>query len=192
MRAKTRPTSRACRRRRIADHDEPAVDEPVDEPAPDDGGAEALRREAAKWRRELRAAQTANDELRAELERRRVESESEQDRLVREAVEAERARLTAEFAGERLQNRLRIRAAGKLREPDDAVLHLGDTLAPDADNAAIDEAIDELIKQRDYLAAPAGNGERAELVTQGARSTLPGAGQAATPDDWIRARAHGR
>ena len=154
---------------------------------------EALRREAAKRRRELRAAQQANDELRAELERRRVENESEQERAIREAVEAERANgSTGEFAGERLHNRLRIRAAGRLRDPDDAVLHLGGTLDPNADNAAIDEAIDELIKQRDYLAAAGGNGggERAGLVTQGARSAAPGVAAASrSPDDWIRNRA---
>jgi hypothetical protein len=166
--------------------DRPRDDPPADPPAdpPEDAGTdvEALRREAAKWRRELRAAQTANDELRAELERRRVESESEQDRLVREAVEAERARLTGEFAGERLHNRLRIRAAGKLRDADDAVLHLGGTLDPDADNATIDAALDELIKQRDYLAAPAGNGASSVgLVTQGARSAAPGAGRGSHP-----------
>lgn len=169
---------------------DPPADPPTDPPAdPPAGDVEGLRREAAKWRRDLRAAQTANDELRAELERRRVESESEQDRAIREAVEAERTKLTAAFAGERLHNRLRLRAAGKLREPDDAVLHLGDTLDANADDAAIDAAIDELIKQRDYLAAPAANGERVGLVTQGARSTAPGAGREQTADDWIRARA---
>jgi hypothetical protein len=175
--------------------DKPPDDQPPDEQPPNDadggGDGEALRREAAKWRRELRAAQTTNDELRAELERRRVESESEQDRAIREAIEAERAKLTAEFAGERLHNRLRIRAAGKLRDADDAVLHLGATLDADADNATIDAALDELIKQRDYLAAPAGNGDRAGLVTQGARSSAPGGGREQTPDDWIRARARG-
>lgn len=152
--------------------------------------AEKARREAAKVRRELRAAQQAADELRAAEERRRVESESEHERLVREAVEAERERLTAEFAGERLHNRLRIRAAGKLRDPDDAVLHLSGALDPNANDAAIDEALEALLKERDYLAAPAiANGERAGLVTQGARSPAPGAGREQTPDDWIRARA---
>ena len=74
--------------------------------------------------------------------------------------------------------------------PTTPCLHLGGTLEPDADNAAIDEAIDELIKQRDYLAAdPTPNGERAGLVTQGARSAAPGSSREASPDDWIRARA---
>ena len=177
--------------------DPPEADEPAAE-ADDAGGgdttaAERARREAAKARRDLRAAQQANDELRGELERRRVETESETERLVREAVEAERARLTTEFAGERLHNRLRIRAAGKLREPDDAVLHLGGTLDADADDAAIDAAIDELIKQRDYLgAAPVPNGGGG-LVTQGARSSerAGAGGREQSPDDWIRARARG-
>jgi hypothetical protein len=174
--------------------DERDDDEREGELSDGDGAAvaEKARREAARLRRELRAVQQTNDELRAAEERRRVETESETERLVREAVEAERARLTTEFAGERLHNRLRIRAAGKLRDADDAVLHLGDTLDPDADNATIDAALDELIKQRDYLAAPAGNGERTGLVTQGARSVAPAAGREQSPDDWIRARARGR
>jgi hypothetical protein len=155
----------------------------------DGGDVEGLRREAAKWRRELRAAQKANDDLRAELERNRVENESEQERAIREAVEAARAEWDTEHAAERLHSRLRVRAAGKLRDAEDAVLHLGGTLDTTADDAAIDEAIDELIKQRDYLAAPAGgNGERGGLVTQGARSQAPGSNREQTPDDWIRNR----
>ena len=163
--------------------------EPEGEPG---GDAEELRREAAKWRRELRAAQKTNDELRAAVERQRVESESEQERAIREAVEAARAEWNSEHAAERLHSRLRVRAATKLRDAEDAVLHLGATLDADADDKAIDEAIDELIRQRDYLAAPAPNGERPGLVTQGARSQdAPGGGREGTPDDWIRNRARG-
>ena len=171
--------------------------EPPPESPPEEGSGgsgdervEEARREAAKHRRDLRAAQQANDELRAEAERRRVESESEQERAIREAVETKEAELRQEFAAERLHNRLRIRAAQKLRDPEDAVLHLGGTLAPDADDAAIDEALVELLKQRDYLAAP--NGAvvaEAGLVTQGARSGVAPGQTAAEPDDWIRSRA---
>ena len=175
------------------DSDQPDVEQPAaDQPQGDEpqGDAEQLRREAAKWRREVRAAQTANDELRAELERRRVENESEQERAIREAVEAARNEWDTEHAAERLHSRLRVRAATKLRDAEDAVLHLGGTLDADADDATIDAAIDELIKQRDYLAAPNGHGgERAGLVTQGARSAAPGSGREQTPDDWIRGRA---
>jgi hypothetical protein len=169
-----------------------STDPPEGEPSGDDD-KEKLRREAAKWRRELRAAQQANDQLRADLERRRVESESEQERAIREAVEAKEQELRTEFAAERLHLRLRERAASKLRDPRDAVLHLGDTVNADADDAAIDKALDELIAERDYLAAPADNGGReAGLVTQGARSERPGGGRESSPDDWIRARAQGR
>ena len=174
--------------------DEPTPPEPD---APAEGGdgddeRERLRREAAKHRRDARAAQQQNDELRQQLERHRVESESEQERAIREAVEAAKAEWNTEHAAERLHSRLRVRAATKLRDAEDAVLHLGGTLSADADDAAIDEAIDELIKQRDYLAAPPPNGGReGGLVTQGARSQAPGSGGAGTPDDWIRSRARG-
>ena len=88
-----------------------------------------------------------------------------------------------------LESRLRARAAGKLRDPDDAVLHLHGKLDPDADNATIDEALDELIRERDYLAAPDVVATEAGLVTQGARSPAPGSSRDGTPDDWIRSRA---
>ena len=128
--------------------------------------------------------------MRASVERNRVESESEQERAIREAVDKARAEWEHEHAAERLHSRLRVRAAGKLRDADDAVLHLGGVLDADADNATIDEAIDELIKQRDYLAAPPANGgERGGRVTQGARSVAPGSGREQSPDDWIRNRA---
>jgi hypothetical protein len=173
--------------------DQPEPDQPPDgEPSDPDREGE-LRREVVRHRREARAAQQATDELRAELERIRVENESAQERAIREAVEAAEQRLTAEFATERLHNRLRVRAAGRLRDPEDAVLHLGAQLAPDADDAAVDEAIEQLIKDRDYLANPAtliapipADG----LVSQGARSGVPArAVRETSPDDWIRARA---
>jgi hypothetical protein len=171
---------------RPADAPEPDAPEP-DEPGDGDDERERLRREAAKHRRDARAAQQQNDELRQQLERHRVESESEQERAIREAVEAERTKLTQEFAAERLHNRLRIRATAKLRDPEDAVLHLGNTLEADADNAAIDKALEELIAERDYLAKPEGNGGRdAGLVTQGGRSQAPGSSRESSPDDWIR------
>ena len=170
--------------------DAPETDPPEGGDGEGDDEVARLRRENAKHRREARAAQQEADRLRADAERRRVENESEQERAVREAVEAARAEWDSEHAGERLHSRLRVRAAAKLRDAEDAVLHLGGTLAVDADDATIDEAIDELIKQRDYLAAPAPNGgERPGLVTQGARSEAPGAGRETTPDDWIRSRA---
>lgn len=174
---------------------DPVEPDPVDAPdTPAEGDREGeLRRETIRYRREARAAQQTTDELRAQLERIRVEHESGQDKAIREAVEAAEARKDAEYAGERLHNRLRVRAAGRLRDPEDAVLHLGATLPADADEKTVDEALEQLIKDRDYLAnpaliLPAPNGEA--LVTQGPRSTAPGrAVRETTPDDWIRSRA---
>jgi hypothetical protein len=154
---------------------------------------EKLKAEAVKTRRELRAAQKVADELREEAERRRQESESEQEKAIREAVEAERARLTEEYASERLHNRLRIRAAGRLADPEDAVLHLGSELKPDASDEEIDEALGRLLEHKSYLAAGSGNGpggeeRRRELVSQGPRSGPPGRGSE-SPDDWLRRQA---
>lgn len=151
---------------------------------------EELRREVVKHRRDARAAQATADTERREREQLRLAHESEQERAIREAVEAERVKLTTEFAGERLHNRLRIRAAGKLRDPEDAVLHLAGSLNGDADDAVVDEAIAALIKERDYLASPTNGGSLTDggLVTQGARSTPPRTTGDASPDDWIRSQ----
>lgn len=183
------------------DDGQPAAAEPdvdaVEQERPGETDQERdLRREAIRHRRELRAAQGTNDELRNELERLRVAHESEQDRAIREAVQTAEQRLTSEFATERLHNRLRVRAAGRLRDAEDAVLHLGGILPADAEDQAVDDAIEQLIKERDYLANPAiitpiteGN----SLVTQGARSQPPGrALRETSPDDWIRSRARRR
>jgi hypothetical protein len=146
---------------------------------------DALRAEVVQHRRKARAAEQVADELRAEAERRRQESESEQERTVREAVEAERERLTAEFATERLQNRLRARAAGRLADPEDAVTHLAGTVAPDTDDAGIDQALADLLEHKPYLSPANGEGERGQLVTQGVRSQPPGRTEQ-SPDAWIR------
>lgn len=153
---------------------------------------DSLRTEAVQHRRKARAAEQVADELRTEVERLRQQSESEQEKAVREAVEAERTRLTAEFATERLQNRLRARAAGRLADPEDAVMHLGTTLTPDADDAAIDKALADLLEHKAYLAAGVANGEgeRGQLVTQGARSTAPSRTEQ-SPDAWLRSRKRG-
>src|SRR5262245_9330300 len=134
--------------------------EPETKPEPEPGETEplsareeALKAEAVKYRREARAAQKVADELREEAERRRQESESEAEKASREAVEAERARLTEEYASERLHNRLRIRAAGRLADPEDAVLHLGADLDPAASDEDIDEALGRLLESKGYLAA---------------------------------------
>ena len=149
----------------------------------------AARRRSA--RRELRAAQKSTDELRAAVERRRVETESETGaRRARGGRAGARSNGTPSTPPSGCIAGCACGPPASCATPTTPCLHLGGVLDPDADNAAIDEAIDELIKQRDYLAAaPAPNGERAGLVTQGARSAAPGSGREQTPDDWIRNRA---
>ena len=191
----------------MSDEQQPNEQQRLDGEGDDEGGDEqspspaeeltpekfaALQAEAVAQRRKTKAAQQVADELRAEVERHRQQSESEQEKAVREAVEAERERLTAEFASERLQNRLRARAAGRLADPDDAVLHLSVSLEPSADDEALDAAISDLLEHKAYLAtAGTANGGEQSLVTQGARSTPPGRTEQ-SPDAWIRARGRNR
>ena len=183
--------------------DEPTPDEPKADAEPKGEEAltperfEELRREAIKHRREARAAQTAADEVRAELERLRVERESDQERAVREAVEEARREEAAKWDRRLLEAEVAVRAAGKLADPSDAVhlLPVDDLLAepePDARQRKIDEALSDLIEAKPYLAAANGPARPATgLVTQGTRSKPPVSGDASA-DDWIRSHSRRR
>ena len=160
---------------------------------------EEVRREAAARRRAERAAQATADELRAELEKLRVESESEQEKKTREAVGAAVAEVTERYERRLLEATVARRAAGKLRDPDDAIslLPLDELLEVEDERERtkrVDVALDELLESKPYLAE---NGERSappterRLVTQGARSERPGDSRRSgvDADSWIRGRA---
>jgi hypothetical protein len=158
---------------------------------------EELRRENAARRRAERAAQAANDELRKELEKTRVENESEQEKHVREAVATAVAETSASFERRLLEAEVARYAAGRLRDPDDAVvlLPLDELLAitdEDVRHKRVDDALSELLESKPYLAAeevPARE-TRSTLVTQGGRSAQPNSRKdAQDADSWIRQRA---
>jgi hypothetical protein len=163
---------------------------------------EELRRENAARRREARAAQKTSDDLRGELERLRVESESDQEKKTREAVDAAVGEVAERYERRLLEASIARRAAGKLRDPDDAVslLPVDELLAVDDEREQtkrIDDALAELVEAKPYLAEDNGSSERtpsrSTLITQGARSERPGAArQERDADDWIRKRARGR
>jgi hypothetical protein len=160
---------------------------------------EEVRREAAARRRAERAAQATADELRTELEKFRVESESEQEKKTREAVSAAVAEVAERYERRLLEATIARRASGKLRDPDDAIslLPIDELLEIEDERERrkrVDEALDELLESKPYLAEANGEREttpsRAALVTQGARSERPGrTSDAKDADDWLRKRS---
>ena len=81
---------------------------------------------------------------------------------------------------------IRVRAAGRFADPEDAVHMLDlDALLAEADDRkraeAVDAALDELLKAKPYLAREK---ERGPLVTQGGRSTPPE--RRARERSWLR------
>jgi hypothetical protein len=150
-----------------------------------------LKREAQTRRRETRAAQQQADELRAELEKLRVQSESDSDKRVREAVDQAVTETTAKYERRLFEATVIARAAGRFRDPEDAVRLLPlDELVGHPDK--LEDAFTELLKAKPYLAA-GGNGTDGAppLVTQGPRSGRSTSMSQDDPDAWIRARARG-
>jgi hypothetical protein len=157
---------------------------------------EEARREAVKYRRDLRAAQAAHDETRKELEQLRAENESAQEKAVREAVAAARAEEAQRWAHKLLEAEVAVRAAGKLADPGDAIrlLAVDDLLSEEDEQARarkVDQALDDLLEAKPYLAANGQTQQRQgakDLITQGARSTQAPKAEG-SPDDWFRRRA---
>jgi hypothetical protein len=131
--------------------------------------------EAGRYRHELRETQ----ERLTKLERER---ETEQERRDREVGERERAAGRAERDDEVSGLRrevataaIRVRAAGRFADPEDAVrmLDLDSILAEHDERKRVDltdRALDDLLKAKPYLARER---ERGPLVTQGGRSQPP-------------------
>ena len=161
----------------------------------DERGQRAVREaraEAARSRRELRAAQQVADEQRAELERLRVQQESEQERAIREAVDAAVTEERGRWQGQLLEARVTARAAGQLRDPSDAPRYLRLDELADADDRQLDEAITTLLADKPYLALANGDGGHpasgSQLVTQGTRSGAPRGTDTTSADAWIRGK----
>jgi hypothetical protein len=161
---------------------------------------EAVRREAVENRRRLRAAESAHDETRKELERLRAQNESENEKAVREAAAEARRDEAGKWSRRLLEAQVAVAAAGRLNDPSDAVrlLPVEELLAEEDEAArdrAITKAIETLIESKPYLAAQVdgerGGERRGELVTQGARSATRSKTEK-TADDWFRQRGRRR
>ncbi|MEF9903679.1 hypothetical protein [Streptomyces sp. P9-A2] len=140
---------------------DPAGEAKPDDPKPAEGD-EALGEAGKKALAEERTA-------RKEAERKLTDLEAEVSRLRRSNaaskgtdMEAIKAEIRSEFAAGLVEAQLEAAATGRLAKPEDAVLFVGTekiaALAKDGrpDKAAISEAIDQVLKERPYLAGQAG------------------------------------
>jgi hypothetical protein len=119
-----------------------------------DAGKKALAAERAR-------AQKAERELkrqRAEIDKLRTAGQSEQEKAITKAREEAKVEALNEVRLERVRDKIEVRAAGKLADPEDAAVLLGDlTRFVDDDGSIdakeIDRAIALLVRTKPYLAA---------------------------------------
>jgi hypothetical protein len=161
---------------------------------------ELANAEAAARRHDVVRANEKLSGREQELEELRKAHESEQERVVREAEERGKQAAAGEYAPRLLEADLAIAAAGRLRDPQDAVglissearqelLELRDR---EARRKRADAVIEELLEAKPYLAAERSDDRGKGLVTQGARSSGWPSRSATNPDEWLRERSKKR
>lgn len=152
-----------------ADPDDPPADPPAD-PAPDDPDKlpddhpviVTMRRE----REERKKAEKRLADLEQAEQARQRDAMDEHERALAEAREEAANEVRSEFARERLADRVRVAAAKKLNDPEDAVRLLDlDGFDPSSDDLAseIEAALGSLVESKPYLAVsetpPAGSAD---------------------------------
>ena len=128
-----------------------------------DAGKRALDAERdarAEAERKWKAAEKAAADAARERDALKQKTESEQEKAVREAADTAREEERTKAKERILASEIKARAAGKLADPEDAVLHLtrGDTTAfisdeLDVDDDKIVKAIDKLLEKKPHLKA---------------------------------------
>jgi hypothetical protein len=196
----------------MPDDDDTTTTPPADDAGDDDGSSsssssddelEAIRTDPAAARKTMDALKTEAGDYRRRLRKAELELEqlkraslSDQERAVAEAEARGRQTAEAEHGRRLLEAELRAAAAGKLRDPADALryLELDDLLELDDGERELElgKRVDELVATKSYLAAAngdAGDG-RVGVRSQGAR-TSPGGAKSADVDGsaWLRKAA---
>jgi hypothetical protein len=159
---------------------DPAKNEPKDEPLGEPG-----KRALEEERNARRTAEKAARDAQAQLDKLRTEVGSDQEKAVAKArAEGKAEALTT--ATERLvKAEIKVAAAGKFANPNDAVRLLDHdefvTEDGDVDEKKLEKAIDKLLKDSPYLA---GGGKRGDFEA-GTRQTAP---NGTDMNDLIRSR----
>jgi hypothetical protein len=191
------------------DDQDPADDDPQDDPADDDqdpegadqlgdAGKRALDAQKARWKAERERRKKLEQELAAERAKRTTDDQPTPEQIREQA----RTEARAEALRERALDRLEAKAARLLADPEDARRFLGNQIedfidGDKVDNAAITEAIEELIKTKPYLAAATaprfqgtgdGGARKGSAPTQLTRADL----KKMTPEEIDKAREEGR
>lgn len=129
--------------------------------ATDDAGSQPDG-EAEKWKAMARKHEREAKKAQAELEKAQQSSMSDQERAVAEARSAARAEAFAEAQRDRLRDKVELAAAGKLADPSDAPVLIGDLdrfiVSGEIDTRSIASAIDDLVKAKPYLGRSPGAG----------------------------------
>lgn len=158
---------------------DPAGDPKTDPPKPDPKSSdeplgEPGKRALDEERNARKAAEKTAREAQAALDKLKTEVGSDQDKAVAKArAEGKAEALTT--ATERLvKSEIKVAAAGKFANPNDAVrlLDHGEFVTDDGDvdEKKLEKAIDKLLKDSPYLAA--GGGKRGDFEA-GSRQTAP-------------------
>lgn len=119
--------------------------------------------DAAKWKALSRRNEKEAKAARAELEKLRAASMSEQEKAVAEAFDKGKTEAASAIQIERVRDKIEAKAGGKLADPEDAAALLGDLSRFVQDDGTIDtsgigKAIDDLVKSKPYLSVQPGNG----------------------------------
>lgn len=172
----------------------------VDEQDATDSGSDDLetwKRHARKWERTAKEnaeaakrAEAAERELSEIRESSKTEHEKQLDKVRLEATEEARKDAFSRANARIVKSEVRVAAAGKLADPEDAVrfLNLDEFVVDDDGNVeakAISDAVARLLKDKPYLAANAGTRRHGD-ADQGARGR---ATSGASMNDLIRRRA---
>ena len=161
---------------------------PEPEPKPDDTPSvenpEALWKSHEKYRHENRSLHKQLTDATAKLEEVHAASLSEQEKAVEEARKEGLAEGRAESRAALTRERINVRAATKLQDPEDAARYLDvDSFDPDKP-AEIDKAIDALLKDKPYLGIVNNRGGKIDQGPQG-----DPAQEQQTGGDWLRSVA---
>jgi predicted Zn-dependent protease len=162
---------------------DPATD-PTTDPAtePDDGLGDAGKKALKTERDARKAAEKERDTLKAEVTRLQRSNAA----VKGTDLEAIKTEIRAEFTAQIAETSIKAEAKGRLQDPADALLYIKPTEV--SGEEAIKAAVDQLLKDKPYLAAESGAKPWGDV---GGGKTPSAEPEPATPEERMR-RAYGK